>query len=62
MKSTVSVLVPVHCGYAGRVGLYNNFTKTVKATQYNLSGQLTKAIQHDNTGWDNRVYLRVPTL
>lgn len=27
MKSTVSVLVPVHCGYAGRVGLYNNLYK-----------------------------------
>lgn len=55
--------INVHCGSAGRVYIiYTIYTKTVKATRTNLSGQLTQAIQHDNTGRDNIVYIRVPTL
>eukprot|EP00105_Crassostrea_gigas_P033965 XP_019918113.1 PREDICTED: uncharacterized protein LOC109617067 [Crassostrea gigas] len=32
------------------VGMYNNDAVTGKVTRYNLSGQLTQTIQHDNTG------------
>ncbi|XP_052683304.1 uncharacterized protein LOC128163699 [Crassostrea angulata] len=32
------------------VAIYNDDTKTGKVTRYNQSGQLTKTIQHDNTG------------
>lgn len=48
MKTAVCVLVPVHCGSTGRLGLYNNWYKTVKVIRSDMSAQLIQAIQHDN--------------
>nr|XP_034309440.1 uncharacterized protein LOC105328160 [Crassostrea gigas] len=55
IKRTDSTWRP-HCVYWSPstgdllVGMYTYNTNTGKVTQYNQSGQLTQAIQHDNTG------------